>query len=258
MSARDREDRDRGDVERLVRAHANRDLTAAEVDRLARLVAADPVLDAEVEAATEVHRAFGAERLVYADACEPTSPREEADPQYQRLQRAAAAAGERLRSRLERPWFRFRPPMSRRRVRVALAVCAAAALTVVALVLATRGDRGPELLPNTPDGRTLGGVARIVLDTELRASDRHLSWHAVLGAAAYEATIDDDTGRWLARRAAELAPQTHWQLDADEFARLADAVAAGKRLVLRIVARDGAGVAVGTTGDLPLRCEPGK
>jgi hypothetical protein len=107
--------------------------------------------------------------------------------------------------------------------------------------------------PSAPADERLGGdrgLPRILLEAKIDPATRALSWHAVVGARTYDGVITDDENRVVLSRPESAARSTVWQLTATEYARLAES---SGPLFLRVIARDGAGLEVATTGDLELR-----
>jgi hypothetical protein len=257
MSSRDAKEppADAGGAEefaRLLTGHANRELTAAEDERLRRLAAGDARRGQAVAEIEQVHELFRAERELRAATEEPLAATAELDGTWQRLQRAAAAGEQELRARLRRaPAAGSFAGAGRRRSRLlagALALAAAAALVAGLLLLQDRGD-APPLIPRAPGAGELGGGAVVLLEPEIRAEEPAVAWHPVPGALAYEVVAVDAGGKVLAQRAEERAKSTRWDLTAGEYERLR---AARGALFLRVMARDGAGIPIATSGDLVL------
>ncbi len=216
-----------------------------------RLAADDAVLAEELRSIDEVHDLLDGERALFAAVSAPLTAGEESDEGFARLAQVAARGEQTLRDhlRIGAPMAEMRRSHLRRRgIWLTLGALAAAVLIFVL----TRGPSRPALLGSRPDDSVLGGVARIVMEAGLRADRPELSWHAVIGAVGYEARIVDPGGRDVLVRAAGASASTRWSLSADEFVRLRTLAGRGE-LRLRVVARDGAGIALGTTGDLPLR-----
>lgn len=245
---------ERNEFATLIEAHAGRSLTRAEEQRLRALAAADPERSAELAAIDGVHRLLDGERVLRVEASQPTTAAEESDEGFQRLGAAAARAEEELRAKLMHgAGSEARRVVVRRVRRWPLLAAAAAALIALGLWLAGQAGSRPDLLPERPGGETLGGVPRIMLRAELSVQRPELSWHPVVGASRYDASIEDADGGIVLQRASELGGSTTWELARDEIGTLVEKRDAGAELTLRVVARDRAGVPVASTGDLPLR-----
>ena len=76
-----------------------------------------------------------------------------------------------------------------------------------------------------------------------------VSWVPVAGAATYAVVVEDGAGKVVFQRGELQARSTRWDLSEAQFQLLQEQ---SEGLLLRVVARDGAGIIVGTTGDLPL------
>lgn len=247
---------DRDEFTPLLEAHILRSLTADEEARLLALVSTDPDGAAELQAIDSLHAQFDVERRLQADAFTPARVEEEADEGFVRLQRAAAAAEGSLRAQMlhggEIPATRAAPRWGASRRRWALWGVAAAALVALAVFLSGPNVGGPALIDRRPDDDVLGTTARIVMRAELSAAHPELSWHPVVGASRYDAVIEDAEGRALFSRPQERVRSTVWALTTDQVEALRALRDAGGESRLRIVARDGAGLAVASSGDLRL------
>lgn len=238
----------------LLRAHATATLTADERAELEAVRRTDPECAAAVARVDAVHRAFARERALRARIAAPPDPAEEADEAFARMAAAAARAEAELRSRL---LHRALPRVVVRRGRTwrraaAIALLAAAGVLVAAWFGAF-SSAPPTLRRSVPAPETAGGEgASIVIAPRLSAVDRTLSWGPLWHAATYDVVILDGAGNVVLRRAADRERSTRWELTADEFERVR-AHAPGLRL--RVRALDGAGLPVGTSGDLPLTIE---
>lgn len=242
----------------LLEAHAGRSLTLDEDARLRALAADDLRRGADLAAFDALHRDLDAERRLFDEVSQPPSAAEEADEGYARLARAAAVAEEGLRAQLRfGDAARTKPQggAARRRRATWIGVLAAAAAVALVVFLVWRGDAQPKLLTGEPDGTSLGGASRILMQSELRADRPVLTWHSLLGAARYDARISDARGELVLARPDADAASTTWELSSNQFAELRARASRvpPQELRLRIVARDGAGIVVGTTGELPLR-----
>lgn len=272
MSAPDREHEE---FEFLLEAHADRGLTGVRRARLDELSRVRPDRRAAVEGFDALHEAFATERALRREVTSvPGDPGEEADPVYQRMESAAAGASDRLANSLRRGTLgraedqvapgvdaRDEDPASpavlstgsvgRRRIWLSLA---AAAVVIVGLALFSQSGRGgawPELQPNRPDDARLGsGPAHILFDASLRRDEPVLRWVRQSNARDYEVVVEDAaSGAQILRRSDELAASHEWRLEPAELEALESH---GAPVILRVVARDGAGVVVGTSGDRPL------
>lgn len=243
---------ERHEFAQLLAAHAGRSLTLNEDARLRALAARDPRGAAEVGAFDDVHAGFDAELALFEKVSAPITTTEESDEGYARLARIAAAEEDTLRARLRFASTLTGPlSTSAHRRRAWLAVGALAAGLLVAWFVWGRQDQ-PSLLPGNPNDSVLGTAARIVMQAELRADRPELSWHIVVGASKYDARIEDATGQPILVRPDPLAASALWAIAPEDYTRLRTLSRDG-RLRLRVVARDGAGLAIATTGDLPLR-----
>lgn len=249
------DDRAAAEFAMLLEAHAGRSLTLDEDARLRTLATGDAERRAELAAFDELHGAFDAERRLFERVAAPWTAAEEADEGVARLARAAAGAEDALRAQLRFAGAQAMAPVAPRRglrrASLVVAALAAAAVCVVAILLA-RGGSGPGLLTGTPDDAVLGAGSRIVMQSELRADRPLLSWHPVVGASRYDARIEDDRGELVLARPDTDAASTLWELSREQFAAL-HAHPGKTGLRLRIVARDGAKLVIGSSGDLPLR-----
>ncbi len=189
----------------------------------------------------EVERLFAAERALFARASAPVDPREEADPTFARLRWRAARSEQALREGAVGTGTGAVALRARQRWRWLGGAIAAAAVVAVALFA---------LRPGRPDDRTLGRALGIVLlDQQVSAQSPRISWQAVPGAQSYDAVIVDRHDRAVLTRAPALARGTTWELAPGEIERLRALPGA---LRLRVVALDGAGIEVGTSGDRAL------
>lgn len=236
----------------LLSGHANRDLTAAEADRLHELARRDVRRQQAVAEVERVHGLFQAERDLRIETQQPLAADADLDETWQRLQRAAAGSEAALRARLRhspRSFAAKTGPASawRRWLPAGLALAAAAAL-VVGLVLMLGRERAPSLIPQAPGREVLGPV--VLLAPELRADSPSLAWHAVPGAFAYHVVILDEARQVVVQRADAAGRSTRWDLSAGELAAVQ---ARPGPLFLRVTARDGAKVPVASSGDLELK-----
>ena len=239
------------EFQQLLRAHAGRTLTLDEDARMRRLAADEEVLGEELRSIDDLHGLLDGESALFSAVSAPLTAIEESDEGFARLAQVAARGEQALRDHLRigtpvAPMHRAH--LRRRGIWLTLGALAAAVLIFVL----TRGPSRPALLGSKPDDSVLGGVTRIVMEAELRGDRPELSWHAVIGAVGYEARIVDAAGREVLVRTRDASASTRWSLSGDEFTRLRTLVGQAE-LRLRVVARDGAGIALGTTGDLPLR-----
>ncbi len=255
MSERDRE-RSHEEGVGLLRGYANRDLTDAERRRLASLCAADPELRRSSRGLEDLHEALMLERELREELSVPVGLDEQGDEGFQRLARVAAAEEDGLRARLRHGRdlagpgaCETVPRLGGRRVLMVAALLLLAGVAVV--VLLRDGDRtGPGLLPGRPQDLPLGGEIRgIVMSTELHLDRPVLEWHAVVGASGYRAVIGGSDAEVVLAR--EVSAANRWSLDAAQVEVLRRTT--GRPLFLRVVAVDGDGLPVGTTGDLELR-----
>lgn len=237
---------DRNEIASLLAAHGNRNLTDAERRRLESFANDDPELAREIEAVEALHATFADERAVMASVAAPSDPSEEASEEYRRLLATAARTAESLRTKMM-----HEPPLERvvdvgRRRRYGRFAVLAAAVLIVGLFIAF-GDRRPALDPHTPKDTTMGGaLPSIVLTAEISAKQPTISWLADARARTYDVVLEDESGRVLLARPAELRERTEWELDT---AALAVLLAHDGKVILRIEAKDGAGHTVATSGD---------
>ena len=244
----------------LIRAHANRELTGVEEDRLAELGAGHPSRAEEARQVGAVHGLLDQERQLSELVAAPVEPREEADEGFQRLQGRAAEAERSLRARLLHAVRPLQAAVRRTGFRGApWTLASVAAALMVGLLVFRGGGEPPALLPQTPGPETLGGpiqrdlisqVSLISLTAEIDADNRTISWLPVSGARPYAVVVEDRSGNLVLQRAGEDARSNRWDLTGAQFQILQQQ--GGDPLLLRVVALDGAGITVGTTGDLPL------
>jgi hypothetical protein len=194
-----------------------------------------------------VGAALAAERALRDEVSGPVRAEEELDPRYARIARAAASAEEELRVKLRAAAGVPVIPLRARRGRWLLALAAAAVVAAALVVL--RGNGAPALLDGAPGDEHLGGPARILMVPEISDRTPGFSWHAVAGARSYDVLVVDARATVVLQRSAERAAATTWNLTPAEFAELK---AHAGPLSLRVLARDGAGLIVGTTGDLQV------
>lgn len=241
-----------GEFERLLVAHGNRELSAAETRQLGVLARDDPARVREVREIDELHGLLDHERALWREAMTPLDLREEGDSVYRDLCRRAARAERALRDLAadQPPTVVLTPLLTpelapRRRLtpsRLLLAGAAAAALLWV-----VSGLFGPTAPPE--DHRLRRGGPGIVLRPEISATSHEISWHAVVGARTYDATIFDADDRIVLVRHQAASRSYVWQVSQEDYDSLARHPGP---LYLRIVARDGAGIRIDTSGDLPL------
>lgn len=236
--------------EGLLRGHATLTLTAQEREALGKITASDRARAAEVAGFDQVHAAFARERALFGAVSAPVEAAEEADEGFARLAAAGARAEAELRGRLlHAPAPVVLRPRRRGRRVVLWAVAALAAGTLVALAL--DGFSGPPALQQGTPGREVAGgeLHGIVIAPHLSAADRTLSWSPLWHAVSYDVVIVDARGNVVLQRAPDQARSTRWELTTREFDQLCVRQA---ELRLRVHARDGAGLSVGTSGDVPL------
>ncbi len=252
--------REHDELDWLLAAHANRELTEAEAVRLRELVeTAGEECASSVAAIDDLHARFASERALRQQLVVAGETDEEAaDEGYRRLLGAAARAEQGLRAELRHPVtvvdVRSRAGLGR--VWIGVAVAAVVLLAAGLWWSSGPGMGRPGLLPGAPADRILGTVSKILLNTELHAADAVFRWHATVGASRYDVCIEDLEGRTLLRRPVDLERSLSWNLSDLEFAQLSEVAAKksspGAGLLLRIIASDGAGVVVGSSGDLPI------
>jgi hypothetical protein len=234
----------------LLQGHATLSLTAEERDRLLAACAGHPARAAQLEAFTRLHEVFARERAVFTAVAAPPDPAEEGDEGFARLAAAGARAQAELRSRLVHAPAQFPVvlPRRRRRILVGLALLAAAMLAAFGLGVFDAGP--PRLRPSAPLPGAAGGEGQsIVIAPRLSAADRTLSWSPLWHAQSYDVVVVDAAGNVVLRRSPDHARSTRWELTTAEFEQLR---ARRLELRLRVRALDGAGLPVGTSGDLPL------
>lgn len=236
---------------RLLRGHANADLSAAETAELRRLAATDPARTETVRTTDAALELFAGERELCAAVLAEPPLADEAGEEFERLQQRAAQEEADLRAKmLHRPvpmvaTVRARRPL----LRPVLLVAAAAAIVAIALQFGS--GPGPALLPQKPDNLHAGGAINLVLlDAELSAAQRELSWAAVPGAEGYDVVVADAAGNVVLRRDVAARRSTTWELTTDDFASLR---AASGPVRIRVVALDGAGIPIGSSGERVLR-----
>ena len=198
----------------------------------------------------EVHELFERERAVFNEVVSPASPGEEAGETYRRLQLRAAEGEQLLRARLLRGVRPDQPISGRKRPpKIAWVLGAVAAAALISLVLVRGGGGPPEMLSTDPGPQRLGDAVRISLTAEITVANPTVSWVPVAGAATYAVVVEDGAGKVVLQRGELQARSTRWDLSEAQFQLLQEQ---SEGLLLRVVARDGAGIIVGTTGDLPL------
>lgn len=243
MSAPDHVGRESQEFERLVAAHANRELTRGERLRLDELVQRAPSRAVICSGIERVHALLERERELGEAAVGPLDPLEEIGENWERLARTASLAGEQLRARLRHG----SPPAMVRRPRVPRWLLGAAAAVLLAAAGSWMlGSRSPESIPQAPSPEQLGGS--LLLVPELSVASPRLAWHAVPNAVTYRAVISDAAGDVVLRRPDAAARSTQWDLTADEIAMLERAAP----VMLRVVALDGDGGPLQSSGDLQL------
>lgn len=237
---------ERDEFARLLAAHANRELGDAGLASLRRLASADPELGSELDELDTMLATFDGERLLRDRVLRPSDGREEADDQFQALARAAGRAEHALRERLlvapPRPRLLARPSRLRRAAWTLLA--AAAVLVGVFVVL----HRAPALLTDAPRDERAGPVNAIVLSPQISANASVVEWQPVPGASHYEVSIEDSDAKVVLTRDPAAKKTTRWDLSRDQIETL-------KRtpvLFLRVVARDGVGLVLASSHDVPL------
>ncbi len=243
------------ELEQLMVAHMNRDLTQEERDRLQDLASKDPARRGVVAEMDAMHELLDAEAQLRAQVMAPAELGEEAGEGYARLAKAASRAEDQLRNQLrDQQTLQLQPGLlpERRRQRwlaVALAVAAAIILSLIFI----NHDGGPGLNGNTPENDFIGRQTVIILDPVIRRQDRSLSWGDVSGARFYDVSIVDANNDAVLQRDANARGSHSWQLTMAQFDLLSRHQGA---LYLRVVATDGAGIPVGSTGDLLLQVKP--
>ena len=238
---------DADEFEQLLAAYANRELSGAQRQRLDTLVTS-PQRAAAVDELQALHDWLDDEASLRRVVAAPVEAREEQDATWQRIARSAALAGEELRVRLATAPDLPVVPAAGRRARWLLLPAAAAAVLIVWLLLARGGP--PALIDGRPDDSRLGATSRILMVPEISSRSPSFSWHAVPGARGYDVSVFDTQDNVVLERPAASAAATTWDLTRAEFAALRGHRG---RLLLRVIARDGAGLVVGSTGDLPVR-----
>lgn len=233
--------------ERLLQARAIDELTPGERAQLERLAAADPRRATALAEWDAVHDLLAAERALRRSVQAPVEPVEEAEQGFARLQGAAARAGEQLRAHLATaalPRVVGAAPVRRR-----WWLAAAVALVAVSCWWLVGRGIGPVLDPNVPQDRRAGGNLQLVLlEPVLTASARTIRWAPVAGAHGYGVVVVDADGNVVLSRDVSSQKSTAWELTPEQFASLR----AQARLALRVSALDGAGIAIGSSGDLAL------
>lgn len=234
----------------LLVGHANRELTGSEVTRLQELTADHPERADKVRSMEQVHELFEQERAAFEEVVSPSDPKEEADETYRRLQLRAAEGEELLRARLLHGVQPAQSAVGGRRPRTAWILGAVAAAVLAGFFLTRGGGGPPELLPGDPGPQRLGPAAvHISLTAGITADNRQLSWVPVAGAATYDVVVENGAGNVVLQRGDAEARSTRWELSEAQLQLLQERA---EGLILRVLARDGAGIVVGTTGDLPL------
>jgi len=234
------------EFEQLLAAHANRELSQGQRQRLEAL-AAELGRDADIADLDDLHAVFAGERELKRGVMAPAEPGEEADEVYSVLNRAAARAERAVRSLDELTVPEIQVHASRPRSVWPWSMAVAAGLLIAVGVWAVAsGVFGPA---RPSDDLQLGSVPRILLQPELAAQAREISWHAVVGARTYDVAIRDAEDRTVLARPPEHSRSNRWQLSAADYELLLRHVGP---LYLRVVARDSGGLRIATTGDLPL------
>lgn len=232
---------------RLLQARAIDELTPGEREQLERLAAAEPRKAAALAEWDAVHAVLADERALMRSVQAPVEPVEEADEGFARLQAAAVRAGERLRAQMVSATLPrvVGVPSTRRTWWVA------AAIALVALSCWWLVGRGtaPALDSNAPQDRRAGGSLQLVLlEPVLTATARTIRWAPVAGAHGYAVVVVDAGGNVVLSRDVTLQKSTAWELTPEQFASLRPQ----SQLALRVSALDGAGIAIGSSGDLAL------
>jgi len=232
----------------LLRARALRALLPAEQRALEELAATSPERAQQLAEVDAVLSAFAAEVELAAAVGAPAEPIEEHDPGLARLSATAAASEAQVRARLLHPVAaRALVQNSPWRRRTGWAVLAAAA--ALALWFAFGQDEGPALDRRAPQDLRAGAPLQLVLlQPTLTADARTISWAAVPGASGYDAELRDAGDRVVLRRAGTSQKSTAWEITAEQFR----AVQSRAPLRLRVTALDGAGIPIGSSGDLQL------
>lgn len=235
------------DFERLLAAHANGELDEREERRLRDLAGRDPARADLVKEIEEVRDLLGEERRLFEEVSACPDPGEEADTTYRSLARAAARSEGTIRAALGG----LDQITSVRRRRWLPATLLAAALVIVFGAILSSRPGGPPPLDHRPpaDLRAGGEGARILFSPRVSADARRLSWRAVPGARTYDACIEDTEGRVVLRRPEPRARSTSWEFTEEEYRKLKSMPGP---LQVRVVARDGVGLALATSGDLEL------
>ena len=255
------------ELEQLIAAHANRELDGNGRVRLEALIAATPAAARDeqrllVDEIDALHRSFDAERSLRDAMLAPLEAREEADPQFRALLGAGARAESELKERATRITrigatvvlpAPARPGLRLGGAKNVIMAAAAAILVAVGLWLMLGGERAPALTRGTPGPERLG--LSIIARPEIALHEPTVSWFSVPGAASYDLLLIVGDNEIAFRKDGIPAATTTCDLQNANLASIANrrtASGGAGELRLRIVARDGMGIVIGTSGDLPV------
>ena len=204
------------EFDQLFVAYANRDVTAEERDRLRQLAGQDVARRGALAEVQALHELFDREVTTRNAVMAPVEAAEEADEGYQRLARAAASAERSLRARLTGPNLRALPGAPKTRTRWGRILVAVAAILVIGAIVGVLANRGaaPALDTNRPASDVLGGFD-VSVTTRISEDSPRLSWSEIRGAALYQVSILDASGRVLMQRAE--GRLTDWQLSKNDL-----------------------------------------
>ena len=237
---------ERDEFARLLAAHTNREIDDRGLATLRRLANADSDLASELDAIDKVLATFDREQLLRERVMRPSEAREEAEDQYQALVRAAARAEQQVRERVLQQPLRPAIVAAPRRLRRLAWVMMAAAMVMLGVFLALH--RSPSLMTDTPKDERAGPVRAIVLSPQVSADTAFVEWQAVSGASHYDVAIEDGDGKVVLERPPQAKRSTRWDLSRDQIEKLKSQAA----LYLRVVARDGVGLVLASSHDVPL------
>lgn len=133
--------------------------------------------------------------------------------------------------------------------RVASVAVAAAAIVLCTVAFMMGVFSSSDTVRDARLGQSASGQS-IILKPGVSEASRVIPWHAVVGARTYDVRFVDGENRTVLLRAEAHARSNVWELTESEYAGLA---AHRGLLYLRIVAFDGAGFELGSSGDLELK-----